>query len=287
MNKTPAPTRKLNPKIPEGINSSTEHPLKEFMQLVIGVGILLVVLMFTLGLLAKLFAHHIPFTWEPKLQLTDTEQTAYPQAQQTLEELLTRLEQAQPVLKDATIEYKIHLMDSDVPNAFATLGGQIYINRGLLDHVESENGLAMVIAHEMAHVQLRHPIKAFSQNAVFQLVTGLVFGDSAITGIASHTGMLTFLSFSRDMEREADQIGLQTLAAAYGHTQGATEFFESMSSRKQDSIEFFQTHPDTEERIKVLTATQQIQQTHKGLAPLPESLRVLRESSTDGKDSKF
>merc|ERR1711879_567360 len=45
-----------------------------------------------------------------------------------------------------------YLADQDMPNAFATLGGHIFITRGLLDSVESENGLAMVLAHEYGHI---------------------------------------------------------------------------------------------------------------------------------------
>lgn len=240
---------KQNPQIPEGINTSDEHPLKEFALLVTGIGITLVLLMFALGFMAKHLAHHIPFQWEPKLSFATEEIHPYPEAQQALEDILSKLVQTQA---NHDITYDIHLLDSDIPNAFATLGGQIYVNTGLLKHVESENGLAMVIAHEMAHVSLRHPIKAFSQNAVFQLITTMVFGDTAITGIASHTGILTFLSFSRDMEREADKLGKETLIATYGHAGGAAEFFESMEKEGENTSEFLATHPNVENRLASL-----------------------------------
>lgn len=268
---------KQNPQIPEGINTSDEHPLKEFALLVTGIGITLVLLMFALGFMAKHLAHHIPFHWEPKLSFETNEIHPYPDAQQALEDILSKLIQTQA---NHDITYDIHLLDSDIPNAFATLGGQIYVNTGLLKHVESENGLAMVIAHEIAHVSLRHPIKAFSQNAVFQLVTALVFGDTAISGLASQTGMLTFFSFSRDMEREADQVGIETLIATYGHAGGASEFFESMKGDDHNSIEFFETHPKVKSRVAYLNSSTEL---YRPLVHLNSHLVTLKTSNEKNK----
>lgn len=60
----------------------------------------------------------------------------------------------------ASIKVTVHYIDEPVINAFATIGGHVFIYRGLIDAITSENGLSMVLAHEIAHINNRHPIAA-------------------------------------------------------------------------------------------------------------------------------
>jgi predicted Zn-dependent protease len=272
----PKPTRhsKQNPRIPEGINASREHPLKEFLLLVLLILGALVVLAIFLSILAKHVSPYYPLEWEPSISFEEVLDERNVIAQKTLKNLLNKLI---PNSSAPDISYKIHLVNSDVANAFATLGGNIFINSGLLSHIESENGLAMVIAHEMAHVQLRHPIQALSKTALYQLVTTLVLGDGSIATFAGQAGNLTLLSFNRDMERDADKVAIDTLKATYGHKKGAAEFFLSMSYEDR-GLDFFNTHPDVDKRIKFISSgsDKQPNSLAQKITPLSEALLNLK-----------
>jgi Zn-dependent protease with chaperone function len=272
----PKPTqkRKQNPRIPEGINASGEHPLKEFLLLVFAVLGALVALAILLSVFTKYVSPYYPLEWEPSISFEEEPLEKNIIAQKSLKDILNKLI---PNSNAPGILYKIHLVDSDIANAFATLGGNIFINSGLLSHIESENGLAMVIAHEMAHVQLRHPIQALSKTALYQLITTLVLGDSSITTFAGPAGNLTLLSFNRDMERDADKVAIDTLKATYGHTKGAAEFFQSMSHEDR-GLEFFNTHPDVDKRIEFLFSgsNKQPSDLAQAITPLSEALLSLK-----------
>ncbi len=108
------------------------------------------------------------------------------------------------------------VIDDPVVNAFALPGGFIYITRGILSHMNSEAELISVLGHEIGHVTGRHGVEQMSKQQLAQVgfVVGMVaspefrqFGQLAQQGLG-----LMFLKFSRDHEREADDLGLRYLA---------------------------------------------------------------------------
>ncbi|BFM15872.1 hypothetical protein R50073_20550 [Maricurvus nonylphenolicus] len=260
-----------NPKLPEGINASQENPLVEFLLMLAGLLLALVILVGVLSVMAQWLAPKMPFSWEQRLAAPVAEVTEevseeeaaqstqqndqFDNAELALLELGKALAATQGPVGD--IVYQFHLIDEETPNAFATLGGHIFVTTGLVQAIESENGLAMVVAHEMAHINLRHPIQALSRGVLLQLVLGLLGADTgAVQALMTQTGMLTLLSFNRDMEREADTAALILLAQHYGHVSGAEEFFNRMSEGRDDDRwqVFFQTHPGVHERLESIQA---------------------------------
>ena len=277
-----------NPKIPEGINASQENPLKEFFWLLLGVGISIIIFVACISYFAQVLSPYIPFEWEESWvsenlanQLAkkenDTFSTSdFEQAQSALETILSGLQSKQ----STPSKIKIHLIDSTIPNAFATLGGHIFINTGLLPHIESENGLAMVIAHEMAHVEHRHPIQSLSRGLIIQLVSMMIFADNSVSSMLNQTSFLALLRYNRQMESESDNTALITLQNYYGHTEGAHEFFQSMLNEKEGrmSIEFFNTHPDVDKRIHNIQKSMPLKAV--SLTPLPAPLAKLKEQAS-------
>lgn len=270
-----------NPKFPEGINHSTEHPLKEFTLLLVSISAVLIAVVICISVLAQYLSPFIPFSWEEKLlnssaiNISHQQETPAPhiQAEKALADLLIKIENTS-VLKPEH-HLTIHLIEQTTANAFATLGGHIFVTTGLLNIISSENALAMVIAHEAAHIEHRHPIQALSRGAVVQLLISLVFSNSqSINAVLGQAGLLTLLSFNRDMEREADQTALTLLQKMYGHSMGADEFFKHMLAQHGDdsSLEFFQTHPDLHERIDYLQSPSN--NTEDTLTPLVKALTM-------------
>jgi predicted Zn-dependent protease len=168
------------------------------------------------------------------------------------------------------VEYHFAIVDMQEPNAFALPGGWIYVSRGLLAIVNSEDELASVLGHEIAHVAARHAVQRETRalpigilSALGALAGGIVGGEQlarAIGALPQVAGGLLLASYSRDQEREADQLG-QALAAQAGFdpaqmaaffvTLGAeTALGAKESGRRPRGPSFFDTHPGTPERVR-------------------------------------
>lgn len=258
------PMRYENPKVPEGINVSKTHPLLDFGGLVAGVAAIFLVAMTCIYLLSGWLLPYVPVSMERTIlssyqgeaifaeNLTDEQQ----QVQLYLQSLANKLTKNSGLPEDMVLT--VHYSDSEQINAFATLGGNILVNRGLLKAVKSENGLAMVLGHEIGHIVHRDPLLTLGRGAVsigaLALLSGFSQTSVANTVFTISTESLMF-SFSRDQEREADAYALSLLKDYYGHKIGADEFFAHIQQEgtsalgDTDLAEFFSTHPNTQERI--------------------------------------
>ncbi|MBO9648017.1 MAG: M48 family metalloprotease [Variovorax sp.] len=171
-------------------------------------------------------------------------------------------------------------------NAFALPGGYLGVNLGLIAVVGSRDELATVLGHEMSHVTQRHIARMMtSQNKQLPLMlAGMILGVIAASksrqpdaGQAVMMGsqaafMNNQLSFSRDMEREADRIGFGVMTQAGYAPQGAASMFEKLqyASRLNDngSYPYLRSHPLTGERIADMQARFQMQPGTKTPVPL-------------------
>jgi len=246
----------INPEIPEGINTTKEHPLKEFFILTIGVLGAIVIAVIILSLLAEKLAVYVPFSVEQQLipdnfftEIEENNNEAAIYLQGISDQLARQIELPEDM------QFMIHYSDSSIENAYATLGGNIYIYQGLLDLLPNENAVAMVVAHEMSHVYHRHPIIAMGRGVVIGLLLSAISGlsgDMFVGQVVGDAGVLTLLTFNRDQEREADRTALEMLVKHYGHVEGADELFKLLHDRQTDEYEpllFLSTHPLSDERI--------------------------------------
>ena len=243
---------------PEGINVSPTHPLKDFALLVGGISALVVVAVLALSLLAGQLARHIPFAhervlagqlgrWLPAEPVSAVER----QRRQYLQALAERLAQGMEMPPEMTLT--VHYSAQPTINALATLGGHIVVFQGLIDTLPSENALAMVLAHEIAHVRHRHPVVAMGRGfAVLLAVASLSgVGDGSLQQWLGGIGMLPVLSFSRAQEEEADAAALQAVLRTYGHVGDAAAFFEHVARAPlaREPLAIFSSHPGHAERI--------------------------------------
>lgn len=167
--------------------------------------------------------------------------------------------------EDTPNEYKntdftFRVLGSPVVNAFALPGGYVYVTRGLMAHLENEAQLMVVLGHEIGHVAARHASQRAAEQQFGQLaiIGGAVLGESIgldggnILQLSSQTAQLLFLSYSRDDERESDQLGVEYSAMkGYKAAEGG-EFFTSLkriSEKSGQSIpSHLSSHPDPGER---------------------------------------
>lgn len=156
--------------------------------------------------------------------------------------------------------YQFKVVNVADVNAFALPGGFMYIHRGLIEAADSEGELAGVMAHEIAHVALRHGTNQVSKAYLAQAGLGLL---GAFLGGGGNTGQIvqavggfglnaTFLKFSRDAEKQADLLGTQILARAGYDPLEMASFFEElreMQGRDPGKFEtFFSSHPPPADR---------------------------------------
>ena len=224
-----------NPQPKEGINTSSEHPLKEFAQLLLGVAAVIILIVLGLNLVAGKLAKHIPFEFEAKMvgdfefaKVEMSSQQAYLQA--LADSLIAHMD----LPPDMTIT--VHYNDSDTVNAFATLGGNLVFFKGLIDQVESEDELAAVIGHEIAHIKLRHPIVALGKGITLATITAFATGASGSTAgewLIGSSVNLSLLKFSRDQEAAADALAAKALQSKYGHIGGAEDLFRHFAELEQ------------------------------------------------------
>jgi beta-barrel assembly-enhancing protease len=164
---------------------------------------------------------------------------------------------------DARVPFTIKVIDSDNVNAFALPGGFFYVNSGLILHADSESQLAGVMAHEIAHVCLRHGTKQMTKQDIAQLasIPAMIFIPYSWAGYAMYQGMnfgipLAFLKFSRDDERQADYYGLQYMYKAGYDPNSFVMFFEKIESdeKKEPGTipKVFADHPPTPDRITAI-----------------------------------
>ena len=246
-----------NPELPEGINSSKEHPLKEFFILTFGLIVIVFVVISILILVVDNFADKIPFEVEKDLPISsfidnlETEELP-PYLKKITQKVLNTYE----LPKDMKVTF--HYVNDDTVNAFATLGGHIVLYRGLLEKLKYEDELAMVIAHEVAHVKYRHPILSASHGIVVGIILSTVSsssGNAVINDLMGSTGVASLMRFSRNFEYQADKDAINSLMKLYGHADGALGLFEVFNSEfgERVSFEFLATHPLTNNRISQTT----------------------------------
>ena len=168
------------------------------------------------------------------------------------------------VADDPGFAWEFTLIDSPEKNAWCLPGGKVAVYSGILAVTEDEAGLAAVITHEIAHAIAQHGAERMLQEQLTQIgllaVSGTLGGLDpaargavlALFGAGAQLGVL--LPFSRDMEGEADRIGLIYMARAGYDPRAAIGLWERMARQREgpEVPEYASTHPSDETRIKNL-----------------------------------
>lgn len=149
------------------------------------------------------------------------------------------------------IPYVFQVVDDDSINAFATMGGYVYINTGLIASADNEAELASVIGHEIGHIAGRHGIEQMRSRAISQ---GLLSAAGIDRNNAIQIGVELAISRpnGRADELEADRFGLNNMIQANYAPSGILGFMQKLLSRGGSTPSFLSTHPATSERIRIL-----------------------------------
>ena len=159
---------------------------------------------------------------------------------------------------DARVPFTIKVIDADEVNAFALPGGFFFVNSGLILEADEEAEMAGAMAHEIAHVAARHGTRQATRGELINLATIPLIFMGGIGGYAGRqaAGLLIpvgFMKFSRNFEREADELGLQYMYKTGYDPAAFVTFFEKIQSkekRKPGTIsKLFASHPQMPDRI--------------------------------------
>lgn len=272
----------------QGLKSKAKHHhrfyqkrMAVYVSVVLGLLLLPILFYMFKTPIIKKVAQTVPVSWEKEAgdQLFKTLKGQYQiiddkEISAQLEEVFTPLLEVVP---DSEVKFKFYLCADPSLNAFALPGGHVVINSGTIDKLSSIEELYGVIGHEMAHVTERHHIRGIIGNlSTFLIFRGFLGDEAGIIGaIGESAGSLESLFYSRNFERESDEVGLNYLVAAKIDPQGMVSFFEKIKkeyeqdqSKVKEAIgadttgvatetlehleDFASTHPGVEERIQYL-----------------------------------
>lgn len=180
------------------------------------------------------------------------------------------------------VPWDFNVVNSSQVNAFALPGGKISITRGLISKMKNEDELASVLGHEIGHVTARHQAQQYTN----QVLTGLALAGlgAVLAGeewgqygvmAAGTAASLLMLSYSRDMERQADALGYEYMTRAGYNPKGQTDTFKIFLNEHKESPSAIQamlrSHPLTTERIN--TARNRVLRTDPRLTNQPFKAR--------------
>ncbi len=199
-----------------------------------------------------LLARAVPFSTEQKLAAAvNFGAAAAPctraAGEQALDKMVARLYPLEP--GDDRIRIRVQAVRSADVNAYAALGGNIYVNQALIEQAASPEELAGVLAHEIEHVRHRHVL----ENLMVRLGTWgaleLALGDAS--SAADLAQMMLNLQYTKTQEHQADEDGLKRLVQAQVSVKGYQDFFDRLRRRGAGGSDFFSDHPSEASRAEL------------------------------------
>lgn len=183
--------------------------------------------------------------------------SANPQAYAYLQGMVDEIVRQGNVPHAEIFPYTVTIINKDVQNAFATAGGYLYVYTGLIKFIDTEDELAGILAHEIAHAAERHiteqATKQYGLSTLIALVTDNP--DGTLTQVGTS---LIGLSFSRGSESEADARSVDYLCNSKYAANGAAGFFEKTGNANTPP-EFLSTHPSPTNRVQDINDRAQAQ----------------------------
>ncbi len=225
---------------------------------------LIVALILSRDWLVQVIADRIPVSWEQNLGeqfFKDIKSKGQivegTKREQEIATLTAPLIQA---VGETGYAFQFHVISDTNVNAFAVPGGHIFIHTGLLGAVETPEEIAGVLAHEIAHVTKRHGFRSIINAAGLFLIVQFFLGDTSglMAVLADGSRFLLEQSYSRDFEREADDVGWDYLVKANVDPRGMIRFFNRLKAEEEKNpamtgtLQLLNTHPASQERMERL-----------------------------------
>lgn len=205
---------------------------------------------FGLPKLAVALVDHMPQEWDSKLGDPIRRSILHQKAsctgaagQAAIDQLGARLQP--PTI--ATLPLTIDVVQVEDINAFALPGNHIVVFAGLIAKAETPEMLAGVLAHEMGHLEMRHPTRGVIEQMGLAAAINLLAGNNAISNLGQ---VMAGLSYTRDMERQADERAIALLHRADIRADGLAGFFEVLKREEKLHLPaLLSDHPGLDDRV--------------------------------------
>lgn len=150
------------------------------------------------------------------------------------------------------IEYTFKVLNNKEVNALALPGGFVYLFKGLVDYMPSDEELAGIIGHEVGHISKRHTVRQLEKSLGMSILFGVLFGDRGIL-LQNLAYNAIMAGYSRGDEREADQLGFQhTVRAGYNPYSMLMGLQKLNDLSNKGNYGLFSTHPEPEARVALV-----------------------------------
>ncbi|MFZ9062962.1 MAG: M48 family metallopeptidase [bacterium] len=233
--------------------------------IIILAGLVITVPKYGLPWMGDQVAHWIPQSWlmmagDETLEILDesffSPSELAPQDQDQFTKEFNRM--ASLVLKDQTARLVFRQSEEIGPNAFALPGGLVVLTDELVEIAEDRAGVIGVLAHELGHVQLKHPARRLVRSLMALALVSLIFDDAATFAeeLAAISGSLISLAYTREFEEEADRAGKEILIGAGLSPIPLADLLQKLSDGCEENCsqlpEWLTTHPSVPSRIEFL-----------------------------------
>ncbi|MFZ8995710.1 MAG: M48 family metallopeptidase [bacterium] len=233
--------------------------------IIILAGLVITVPKYGLPWMGDQVAHWIPQSWlmmagDETLEILDesffSPSELAPQDQDQFTKEFNRM--ASLVLKDQTARLVFRQSEEIGPNAFALPGGLVVLTDELVEIAEDRAGVIGVLAHELGHVQLKHPARRLVRSLMALALVSLIFDDAATFAeeLAAISGSLISLAYTREFEEEADRAGKEILIGAGLSPIPLANLLQKLSDGCEENCsqlpEWLTTHPSVPSRIEFL-----------------------------------
>lgn len=157
-----------------------------------------------------------------------------------------------PFNRRARLPYSFFVVQDKNVNAFATMGGYVYVTTGLLRTADNEAQVASVIGHEMGHIERKHLLGQMRQSMLAQGLASALLGERRSQLASIGVDLLVRRPLSREDEYQADQVGLRTLRDANYATSAMPAFMRKLLQGGGGSPTILSTHPAVPDRLRAL-----------------------------------
>ncbi|MBI5023690.1 MAG: M48 family metalloprotease [Candidatus Omnitrophica bacterium] len=167
------------------------------------------------------------------------------------------LERVTAVCDRKDIVYFVKVLDKDVMNAVSLPGGYVYIFKGLMDKLETDDQIAGVIAHEVGHITARHAVKRIQNAYGAMILQGLATRSSAKVAQGVNFALISLFSeYSQQDEFEADRLGVKYMKKAGYDPNAMVQVLVKLREEQEKSpaqeYSYWRTHPFIPQRISVV-----------------------------------
>jgi beta-barrel assembly-enhancing protease len=277
--------------------ASSTSMLKSFFQLFAGITIVLLCGFFILFVVAEFVVELMPATWEDSIHETlakmnlesleksekeSGEEDQHVKTQAYIQELVDQLKMGTRLMNAPLTVRFVHAKEA---NAWAVPGYKIIVTEGLYKDMESENELAMILAHELGHFDLRHIMKNSARALVILFFTPFLSQQQGALSICERIANSLNTGHSRGQEEDSDRYALELIADTYnGNSAGVVDFFQRLSqveSKVSRGLAYLSTHPSSGKRVKLLKqGISELGLTDQGKTPLRIKLEKAEEKES-------